>query len=130
MISTYNMALQIAIFAALVSGVLYVKKRRLNLHGYLILTAVALNALSIILVMMPSAIRILSRATVDAFTASVALHSVLGLVVESLGIYVVYVWRLRKPGASCFRQRPIMRQLALFWVVSLALGAFLFLMLT
>ena len=130
MISMYNMILQITIFGALSGGILYVKKRRIYPHGYLTLAAVSLNAVSIVLVMMPSALRILSGGILNAFTVSVAVHSVLGLAVEALGIYVVYNWRFRKPGVSCTRRRGLMRPLALFWTVSLALGAVLYLMLT
>ena len=106
------------------------KKRRIYPHGYLTLAAVSLNAVSIVLVMMPSALRILSGGILNAFTVSVAVHSVLGLAVEALGFYVVCNWRVRKPGVSCTRRRDLMRPLALFWTVSLALGAVLYLMLT
>ncbi len=124
------MILQIAIFGALAGGILYVKKRRIYLHGYLMLAAVSLNAISIVFVMMPSAIRILSGGILNAFTLSVAVHSAIGLAVEVLGIYVVYNWRFRKPRVSCIKRRGLMRPLALFWTVSLALGAVLYLMFT
>lgn len=130
MISTYNMILQIVIFGALAGAILYVKKRRVYPHGYLTLTAVSLNAISIVLVMMPSALRILRGGILNTFTVSVAIHSALGIVVEALGIYVVYNWRFRKPGVSCTRRRGLMRPLALFWTVSMVFGAIIYLMLT
>jgi uncharacterized membrane protein YozB (DUF420 family) len=127
--STPNLVIQAIITAALTLGIFYVKRRKIAPHGYLTLAAVVLNALSVIIVMLPSAVRIVSGASMNAFTMVVIAHSILGAVAIVVGVYLVAVWRLRKPGESCFKLRNYMRPLAMVWIISAALGAYVYYML-
>lgn len=97
------------------------------MHGYLTFAAVALNVLSVALVMLPSAVRILGRTSLSTFTVIVGVHSVLGLVALAVGIYIVLVWRFWRPGGSCFRLRSFMRPLAMVWVVTMIQGVLMYL---
>jgi hypothetical protein len=101
--STLNLILQFVILVILVFGILNVKRKRLNLHGYIALIAVALNALSIIVVMLPSASRIM---------AARALR-----------------WRFQTPGPTCWKMRGLMKVLAVLWTLSVLLGALVYYML-
>ena len=127
--STPNLMIQAIITAALTLGIFYVKRRKIIPHGYVTLVAVVLNALSVIIVMLPSAVRIVSGASVNAFTLVVIVHSILGAAAIVVGVYLVAVWRLRKPGESCFKLRNYMRPLAMVWILSAALGAYVYYML-
>lgn len=110
--STLNVILQIVIFGVLAFGILNVKRKRLNMHGYTAFTAVALNALSIIVVMLPSASRIMAGASQGGFTIIVATHSLLGFIVEALGAYILLRWRFQPPGLTCWKMKGLMRVLA------------------
>ena len=95
--STLNLILQFVILGVLVYGILSAKKKRLNMHGYIAFVAIALNALSIVVVMLPSASRIIAGASQSGFTMIVAAHSLLGFIVEVLGAYIVLRWRFQTP---------------------------------
>ena len=127
--STPNLVIQAIITAALTLGIFYMKRRKIIPHGYLTLAAVVLNALSVIIVMLPSTVRIVSGASMNAFTMVVIAHSILGAATIIVGVYLMAVWRLRKPGESCFKLRNYMRPLAMIWILSAALGAYVYYML-
>jgi len=127
--STLNLILQFVILVILVFGILNVKRKRLNLHGYIALIAVALNALSIIVVMLPSASRIMAGASQSGFTMIVAAHSLLGFIVETLGTYILLRWRFQTPGPTCWKMRGLMKVLAVLWTLSVLLGALVYYML-
>lgn len=127
--STPNLVVQAVITAVLFAGVFYVKRKRFASHGYATLVAVILNALSVLVIMLPSVLRIMDGASLNAFTLMVLAHSGLGAVSLVLGGYLMYSWRLRKPGESCFKLVNYMRPLAVIWVVSAALGVYVYYML-
>lgn len=129
MSGTVNLFAQFGILAALLIGVMYVKRLRYGLHGYLTFAAVILNVLSVALVMFPSGARILGRPSLSTFTVIVGVHSALGLVSLALGIYIILVWRFQRPGGSCFKLRNSMGPLATAWVVTLILGVLMYLIL-
>jgi len=110
-------------------GIYLVRRLRFGGHGYVMLVIVALNVYSIGSVMLPSARNILSGAQFDSFTLLVAAHSVAGLMVELAGMYVVYVWRLRPPGQSCFRLGRPMKVLAVTWLIIAVLGTCIYFLL-
>ena len=127
--STLSLILQFVILGVLAFGILNVKRKRLNLRGYVAFTAVALNALSIIVVMIPSASRIMTGASQSGFTMIVAAHSLLGFIVEALGTYIVLRWRFQTPGPTCWKMKGLMRVLAVLWTLSVLLGALIYYML-
>ncbi len=129
MASKLNLILQFMILGVLAFGILRVKKGRLVMHGYIAFAAVFVNALSIIVVMLPSASRIMAGASPGGFTTIVAVHSLLGFLVEALGAYIIIRWRFQPPGPNCWKMRGLMRVLAALWTISVALGAYVYYML-
>lgn len=121
-----NMVLQIFIAAVLFLGVFFIKRRRLSPHGYLMFIVVALSVPSVGLVMAPAALRIISGASLSPFKTLVLAHSSLGAISMVFGIYVLLVWRFRRPEGSCFKVTRWMKALAVLWVLSLALGTLMF----
>ena len=124
-----NMLAQLVITGVLFASILYAKRREFRLHGLVIAVAVVLNSLSILVVMVPSALRIFSGATLNSFTLAVGFHVVLGTVTQLAAIYIVWGWRLRKPGESCFRLGGRMRPLSGLWAAMFVLGALVYYML-
>ncbi len=129
MSSGLNMLAQLAITGILFSAIVYAKRRKFRLHGLVIAAAVALNGLSILLVMVPSALRIFSGASLSGFTLAVGVHVVLGAVAQLAGLYIVWGWRLREPGGTCFRLGGRMRSLSRLWTLMVVLGALVYYML-
>ncbi len=76
--------------------------------------------------MLPSVLRIMEGASLNAFTMVVIAHSILGAATIIVGVYLMAVWRLRKPGESCFRIVNYMKPLAIAWMISAALGAYVY----
>ena len=121
--STLNLILQFVILGVLALGIMRGKKGHLSMHGYVAFAAVTLNALLIMVVMLPSASRILAGASQSGFTIIVAIHSLLGFIVEALGAYILLLWRFRTPGPTCWKMKGLMRVLAALWILSVILGA-------
>jgi len=120
-----NVILQLSLLVLLSAGVLYVKRFKVNLHGYLLLLTVLLNGFSIATVMIPSAIRIMDGASINSFTLSTGIHSAVGLFVEIIGLYIVIDWYFKK-GTSCIRFKNYMRVLAPLWVLLAVFGFYLY----
>jgi uncharacterized membrane protein YozB (DUF420 family) len=129
MLSGVNLILQVCLTAALIVGIASVKRLKFSAHGYLMFLVVALNLPSIAIVMLPSSSRILAGASVNPFTTVVIAHSLLGVLAIGAGIYIMWTWRFRKPGVSCFRSRDLMRTLVPLWMVTVVLGAAMYYML-
>ena len=124
-----NLLAQLVITGVLLAAIMYAKRREFRLHGLVIATAVTLNGLSILLVMVPSALRIFSGASLNGFTLAVGVHVFLGAVAQLAGLYIVWSWRLREPGATCFRLGGRMRSLSKLWTLMVVLGALIYYML-
>lgn len=127
--STPNLIIQGIITVTLTLGILYMRKRKIVSHGYMTLTAVILNASSVLIVMLPSALRIMSGISMNFFAIMLGAHSILGAAAVIAGIYLMAVWRIRKPGESCFMVVNYMKPLAFAWMVSAAVGAYIYYML-
>jgi uncharacterized membrane protein YozB (DUF420 family) len=118
--------LQLVILAALGGGALIVKRKRYAEHGYVMAACVALNTVSIIIVMFPVARGILGSSHLTQLTGLTALHIVAGVAIQAAAVYLVAVWRFRKPGATCFRYKRWMRALAAAWTIEVALGVLIY----
>jgi len=119
-----NSIIQLGLLMFLSLGVLYVKKFKINIHGYLLLLTVLLNGFSIASVMIPSAIRILDGASINSFTVSIGLHSLVGFFVEIIGFYIVIDWYFKK--GACIRFKNYMRVLAPLWIILAVFGFYLY----
>jgi uncharacterized membrane protein YozB (DUF420 family) len=124
--STMNLLLQVVILGVLLYGVIMVKKGRINSHGMVIFSAFILNTISILVVMLPSAIRIIGGAAQSIFSLIVVIHIILGFLVEGLGAYIITRWRFHPPGITCFSMKGLMRILTSLWVLSVILGIIVF----
>jgi uncharacterized membrane protein YozB (DUF420 family) len=127
--SDVNLILQLVILAALGGGAVIVKRKQLARHGYVMAACVALNTVSIFLVMAPVALGLLGGGQLTRLTGLTALHVAIGVAVEAAAVYLVSVWRFRKPGPTCLRYKRWMRALAGAWAFEAALGVLIYVML-
>ena len=124
-----NLLAQLVITGVLLTAIMLAKRQEFRLHGLVIASAIVLNSFSILLVMVPSALRIFSGTSLNSFTLAVGIHAILGTIAQLAGLYIVWIWRLREPGDSCFRLRGRMRSLSGLWTLMVVLGALVYYML-
>ncbi len=133
LLSDLNLLFQIAILIFLIAGLLIVKlRRRFMKHGALMGLATALNTISIVVVMMPSLLsfRDLSSMPFTGPALVVVVHTILGSLVEILGIWLVGAWAFRRQEIkACAKRRNIMRATIFLWVLALFLGIYVYIML-
>jgi hypothetical protein len=119
--SDISLVIQVAVILVL-SGAVYRAKGRLFLqHAYLMLVCTILNTASVALVMIPVAWALIQGVALSGFMVLVLVHAITGITVLIASYYLMWVWRLDKPG-PCFKQKNKMRLLAAAWVVEVAAG--------
>jgi len=128
-----NLLFQILILVFLVVGASLAKfRRRFMKHGAIMVVAMAMNTISIAIVMMPSLLS--SRGLFSMPFTHPALvvfsHAIMGSLVEILGIWLITKWMFRNYGIkSCAQNRNIMRATIFLWFVELLLGIYVYTML-
>ncbi|UCD26630.1 MAG: hypothetical protein JSV75_00365 [Candidatus Bathyarchaeota archaeon] len=129
--SDLNLLLQVFIFILLTGGVTIAKFRRgFNRHGTVMGIAVFLNTISMAIVMIPSlqGFRGLFSMPFSDAALIVLSHSIMGTVVEVLGIWLVGVWLINKIRA-CARRKNVMRVTVFLWLIELLVGIYIYIML-
>jgi hypothetical protein len=124
--SQINLYLQLILAVGLTIGLLLSKRKKLVQHGWLMLILTLLNLASIIMVMAPVAIRLLTMLTISSFSLITVLHAFFGLIVLYLSIKILLAWRFQKPGSTCYKMKNQMMKLYLFWVAEVILGIAIF----
>ena len=127
-----DLVLQISILILLLAGIAIAKlKRKFNRHGALMGIALALNTISIIVVMLPSFLSFSGLfANLSTPAAVVITHAILGVLVEVLGIWLVVNWIGRRGNIkSCVGKKNLMRVTLLLWFLELIIGIYVYVML-
>jgi uncharacterized membrane protein YozB (DUF420 family) len=127
-----NLLLQVVIFVFLIVSLVLKLKHNYVKHGTTMGIAVALNAVSVLLVMAPS---LLSKKGIfenlfTRFALVTVSHAILGSLVEILGIFLLIAWIFNRYNVKfCFKNKRIMRATIFFWLVELILGVYIYTML-
>lgn len=119
--SDASLLLQVVVVLILSAAVYRAKDRRYLQHAYMMLVCTALHTVSVFLVMVPVALRLVQGVDLSGFLALVLVHAAAGVIVLALSIHLMRVWGLGKVG-PCFRQKARMRLLAVAWVTEVAAG--------
>jgi hypothetical protein len=119
--SDVSLIIQVAVVLALSAAVYRAKGRLYMQHAYLMLACTALNAASVAVVMVPVAWGLVWGVDFSGFLVLVLAHAVTGTIVLAESIYLMWVWRLGKPG-PCFKEKNKMRLLTVAWVAEAAAG--------
>jgi hypothetical protein len=120
--STINLYLQLFLLAGLTLGLILAKRKRWAQHGWLMVALVAVNVSTIVIVMAPVALTILTRFSGTSYSTITLLHGILGAVVLLLSLRVLAIWRFKKPGESCFKLKGEMMRLYILWLAEVILG--------
>jgi uncharacterized membrane protein YozB (DUF420 family) len=124
--SELSMVLQLLSLSILVFSFIVVKHKKHKAHGALMFLAWLLNIVSVIGVMIPSALSQLDT-SISGFNLLFRTHIVLGIIVLGISVYILVEWRFREPGPTCFQRRKWMLGLSLAWMGQLITGMLLFL---
>ncbi len=123
-----NAMFQLIILVLLVVGIGMKWRKKLSLHGMIMLVAVILNLFSFVLIMLPSLLRteIIITQPLQAVSIVALIHSSVGLVVMILGIWLVASWHLQSSIKNCFKNKRLMRLTSILWLVALLMGFLLY----
>ena len=128
-----NLLFQIVIFIFLVVGMSTVKvRRRFRKHGTVMGIAVALNMVSMVVVMIPALLGFggLFSMPLTRPALVVVTHAIMGTLVEILGIWIVGTWVFSHHEIkACGKKKNVMRATTLLWLIELFLGIYIYIML-
>ena len=124
--SDISMILQLAVMGLILVGFVVAKRRSFMPHGVVMFIATLLNTGTILVVMIPMALR-LGDSSIPGLNLLFRTHALLGLIVEALSVYLVADWRFQKPGPTCFHRKNWMLTLTLVWIGELILGMLMYL---
>jgi hypothetical protein len=120
-----NLVLQVALIVAALAAYLLARRRRLNRHCLVMRVSVGVQIVLIAALMAPSLSAYVNHwSGWTWFTTELMVHHVLGVVVVLLFIYfnLALTGVVRSPK----RLKPYMRSALVLWLVSLALGIYLY----
>jgi uncharacterized membrane protein YozB (DUF420 family) len=127
LIATANLVLQIAILILLFGSVWLKTKKRFRQHGITMLTAVVLHTIAIFAIMIRSFSAIISGDFPLAVSTITAVHGILGILAEVLGVWIVASWRLRTSLRYCAPKKNLMLLTLTLWLTALILGVLIYL---
>lgn len=119
----------IVIIALLVGRFKFARQKKFAAHGRVMALTVALHAVSVLLIMVPSLGVSWDLFIENYSTPSVLItwiHVPLGALALILGAYLVLSWRFRSVNETCYKRAKLMRPLWLLWLVSLLIGLYVF----
>ena len=94
--------------------------------------AVALNAVSIGIVMLPSlllGLGFIATYPTNPISITTIIHALLGAAAEALGIYLVLRWRSSGNVAECMKNKRLMIPTMALWTITVILGVVIYLQL-
>jgi uncharacterized membrane protein YozB (DUF420 family) len=123
-----NLGLQIIILAILFASLVLKRKRKYFAHGATMLTALILNTLSFLLVMMPSLrnLEIVRTQPLHWFSLATLAHAGVGAITIILSMWIVVAWRLQSSNQNCIKKRKLMRLTLILWLLVFLLGFLLY----
>lgn len=123
-----NAVLQAVILVLLFVSLAVKQRKRYSMHGITMFTAVVLNLLSLVLIMIPSLLstEIIFSQPLHLISITMLVHSGLGVVTVILGVWLVASWRLQSSLKNCIKNRRLMRVTIALWLIVLAVGFLLY----
>ena len=121
-ISTVSLAFQLGVLALLIAGFGFKQHLRFRLHGFFMLTAVALHLIIIGVIMVPSFIAIYLEKPAILISLFAPFHAAAGTTTAILGVWIVSGWRLRQTTKFCAPKRKFMLATFIMWLITLSLG--------
>jgi uncharacterized membrane protein YozB (DUF420 family) len=127
-----DLLFQVAILLILTVGWGFKRRHSYAKHGIIMGIAVALHTILIFAVMVPSLMAStgLFANLLNRLALTILPHSVLGSIVEILGIYFLSVWASNRGlSKACFKNKMIMKVTIVLWIAELILGIYVYILL-
>jgi len=128
--STVSLGIQIIVLGLLGSALFLKTQKKYRHHGIIMFSAVILHIISILAVMVRSFAAFIGPGLVnfsDVLVMMALIHVSSGLVVALLGVWLVGSWHLKVDIQGCFRKKRVMDVTLILWMLTIALGIFLYL---
>ena len=129
--STISLSVEMIALGLLISGYLLKRQKKYRHHGLGMLSALALHIVAILFVMVPSLVAFLSVPSsvnfADILVIVTLVHVSAGLLAAMLGVWLVGSWHLQESLQSCFRKKRVMDVTLSLWLLAIALGLVLYL---
>lgn len=123
--SDISMILQLVVLGIILVGFAVVKRRSYKVHGIFMFLATLVNTASILVVMIPVALRV-TDTSLPGLSFVFRTHIILGLLIEGVAIYLVADWRFQNPGPTCIQRKKWMLTLTIGWISELIFGMLLY----
>jgi uncharacterized membrane protein YozB (DUF420 family) len=119
-----NLAFQIVVLVLLFVSLSLKQRRKYLAHGMTMSIAVVLNALSFLLMMLPSLLNMEIVKTEPFRSVSIAAiaHASLGVVTVVFTFWLVASWHFQSSTQNCARRKKMMRTTLTLWLIVLLLG--------
>ena len=129
--STISLSIEMVALGLLIGGYLLKRQGRYRQHGLSMLSALALHVVAILFVMVPSLLAFFSVPSAvnfaDILVIVTLVHVSAGLLAALLGVWLVSSWHLQADLQTCFRKKRIMDVTMSLWLLAIALGVILYL---
>jgi uncharacterized membrane protein YozB (DUF420 family) len=129
--STISLSIEMVALCLLTSGYLLKRQKKYRHHALSMLSALALHIVAILLVMVPSLAAFFSVPSsvnfADILVIATLVHVFAGLLAAMLGVWLVGSWHLQESLQSCFRKKRVMDVTLSLWLLAIALGLVLYL---
>ncbi len=123
--SDISMILQLVVLGIILVGFAVVKQRKHQIHGVLMAIAALVNTASILVVMVPVALRV-TDTSLPGLGFIFRTHILMGLLIEGMAVYIIADWRFQEPGPTCFQRKNWMLTLTIVWIAELLFGMMLY----
>lgn len=124
--SDLNLLLHLGIFALILAGFAFARKRNYVIHEKWMFSAIVLTAISFFTWMAPSYIRNFNLVVSGFYIPGIIItniHVVLGIIIGSLAVYIVFRMKIDLPQRLRVRRvRRLMRTAFVLWLLTLAFG--------
>lgn len=127
-----NLLLQAVIFVVIALGMYARLKHSYVKHAAMMVGGIVLHTISIFAIMLPSLLSFHSplENPLTNFALVTLVHAAVGSLVELLGLLLVTVWLLHAGNIKrCFGRKGTMRITTVLWLIELALGVYVYVML-
>jgi hypothetical protein len=125
-VADINLVAQLVIVVLLATGWVYGRdKKKIKLHGQLMVVAVLVNGVAIALVMVPSLI--LNLGSIESNPLGPGplvsvVHAIVGTVAWIYAAYLSWVWGLKPATVECFKRKKWMKPVLYAWLAAAILG--------
>jgi uncharacterized membrane protein YozB (DUF420 family) len=129
--STISLSIEMVALGLLISGYLLKRQKKYRQHGLSMLSALALHIVAILFVMVPSLAAFFSVPSsvnfADILVIVTLVHVSAGLLAALLGVWLVGSWHFQESLQTCFRKKRVMDVTLSLWLLAIALGLVLYL---